>query len=563
MNTNTSSKGLGHLFLTIKSLSIKTKFILLLGFISLSLFGAAYFAKQNYQKVIIGGDSYFEIINNKDLVADILPPPAYLLEAWQVALEMALLKKEETAPLLEKSRKLSDQFISRCHFWQGQIKDEGLRVQVVDQLIPSGLEFVRIRDEVFIPAVLAGNQKEVQNALELLNKAYQAHRLAVDKLSELANQQSRLIEVDATTQLSNTTKVVFFIFASALIMVVMLTWLVALSVTRPLSNSVEIAKKLATGNLNVDIQSASNDEVGQLLKAMKDMVGKLANVITEVRLSSTGLFSASAQVSDTAQKINQASNLQATSVKDTTASIELMSSAITQNAENTKVTGGIATTSAGQAVQGGAAVKETVEAMRSIAGKIGIIDDIAYQTNLLALNAAIEAARAGEHGKGFAVVAAEVRKLAERSQIAAQEIGALATNSVGKAETAGRLLEEMLPSIQKTSDLVQEIAIASGEQSGGIHQINTAMGQLSQITQQNTNASEELAATAEEMNAQAEQLQNLMSFFKLDATSQVNLAAPVSKNKKNKATGAVQAKVSKAPATTPQSVAAEDEYVSF
>ena len=176
----------------------------------------------------------------------------------------------------------------------------------------------------------------------------------------------------------------------------------------------------------------------------------------------------------------------------------------------------MASTAARQAVEGGEAVGRTVEAMKSIAEKIGIIDDIAYQTNLLALNAAIEAARAGEHGKGFAVVAAEVRKLAERSQVAAQEIGNVAKDSVKLAERAGSLLGEMVPSIRKTSDLVQEIAAASQEQSSGVGQINGAMGQLNQATQQNASASEELAATAEELGSQAEQLQQTMTFFQLD-----------------------------------------------
>ncbi|MCC7415899.1 MAG: hypothetical protein IT176_02075, partial [Acidobacteria bacterium] len=155
----------------------------------------------------------------------------------------------------------------------------------------------------------------------------------------------------------------------------------------------------------------------------------------------------------------------------------------------------------------------TVEAMKQIATRIGIIDDIAYQTNMLALNAAIEAARAGEHGKGFAVVAAEVRKLAERSQVAAQEIGELASGSVKTAERAGTLIDEIVPGIGKTSDLVQEIAAASQEQSAGASQVNTAMSQMSQITQQNASASEELAATAEQMTGQAEQLIELMGFF--------------------------------------------------
>ncbi len=180
------------------------------------------------------------------------------------------------------------------------------------------------------------------------------------------------------------------------------------------------------------------------------------------------------------------------------------------------MTDGIASKAASEAVEGGEAVKETVEAMKAIASKIAIIDDIAFQTNMLALNATIEAARAGEHGKGFAVVATEVGKLAERSQVAAQEIGELATGSVHTAEKAGKLLGEIVPSIGKTSDLVQEIAAASKEQAAGAGQINNAMSQMSKITQQNASSSEELAATAEEMAAQTESLQQLMRFFTVD-----------------------------------------------
>jgi methyl-accepting chemotaxis protein len=176
----------------------------------------------------------------------------------------------------------------------------------------------------------------------------------------------------------------------------------------------------------------------------------------------------------------------------------------------------MATKTSKEAVDGGKAVNNTVVAMKQIAAKIGIVDDIAYQTNLLALNAAIEAARAGEHGKGFAVVAAEVRKLAERSQEAAREIGELAGNSVSTAEHAGKLLDQIVPSIQKTSQLVQEIAVASNEQSESVVQIGDAMGQLTRATQQNASASEELAATSEELSAQAQQLQHSIAFFKTE-----------------------------------------------
>jgi methyl-accepting chemotaxis protein len=291
------------------------------------------------------------------------------------------------------------------------------------------------------------------------------------------------------------------------------------NVVGPIHEVQRIMAALSGGDLSQTITGAYRGDFEELKRAINQTIAKLVEVIGEVRTAADNLTNAAGQVSATAQSLSQSSSEQAASVEETTSSMEQMAASIAQNTENAMVAEGMAGIASSEAAEGGAAVSKTVGDMQSIASKIGIIDDIAYQTNLLALNAAIEAARAGSHGKGFAVVAAEVRKLAERSQVAAQEIGNLASSSVKQAERSGTLLSEMIPIIRKTSDLVQEIASASSEQSSGIAQINGAMSQLNQATQQNASASEELAATAEELGAQAEQLQQTMTFFRMEKKS--------------------------------------------
>ncbi len=293
-----------------------------------------------------------------------------------------------------------------------------------------------------------------------------------------------------------------------------------------LTDVAELLAAFADGDLTRRMERDYQGLFGKVKDSANTTAENLTRVMGEVRAAADALTGAANQVSATAQSLSQAASEQAASVEETTSQIDVMSASISQNSDNAKVTDSRATKASKEAVDGGGAVGQTVVAMKQIAAKIGIVDDIAYQTNLLALNAAIEAARAGEHGKGFAVVAAEVRKLAERSQLAAKEIGELAGSSVTTAERAGSLLDAIVPSIQKTSELVQEIAAASAEQSESVEQIGGAMGQLSKATQQNASASEELAATSEQLSGQAEQLQQSIAFFNIGDDA----PAPVSRH---------------------------------
>lgn len=339
---------------------------------------------------------------------------------------------------------------------------------------------------------------------------------------------------------------------AALLIGVLTAVILTKAITSPILLGVRFAERMSRGDFTQTLDIHQKDEVGTLAASLNDMVGRLSSVVEEVGFSTENVASGSEELSATAENLSQASTEQAANVEEVSASIEEMTANIRQNAENAQQTERIALESSEQAEMSGVAVGQAVGAMKNIAEKISIIEEIARQTNLLALNAAIEAARAGEHGKGFAVVAAEVRKLAERSGEAAREIGDLSTSTVSVSEKAGEMLTKLVPGIQRTAELVQEITAGSSEQLSGAEQINKAVQQLDQVTQQNASASEEMASTSEELSSQAEELQQVMSFFKVNnKSSHVRRALPPAKHTAKERT--MVAKTPKPPAASQES----------
>jgi methyl-accepting chemotaxis protein len=377
---------------------------------------------------------------------------------------------------------------------------------------------------------LASSGKKEDAVKLLVNQETPKWREVRDSLLELIKEQKKTFTVSKEREISgmhsNRTALVIMLLLM-LAAVIVLSSVIARSITQPIGEAMKVVKDLSQGDLRWDIEIKSKDETGMLLSTMMHMVEVLRGVVADVKTAADNVASGSQQLSAGSEHMSQGATEQAASAEEASSSVEEMNSTIKQNSDNALQTEKIALKSAADAAASGKAVFEAVSAMKHIAEKISIIEEIARQTNLLALNAAIEAARAGEHGKGFAVVAAEVRKLAERSQVAASEISKFSATSVEVAEKAGEMLAKLVPDIQKTAELVQEISAASTEQTTGADQINSAIQQLNHVIQQNAGSAEEMASTSEELSSQAEQLKHAVAFFKVDETGGLTIQKKV------------------------------------
>jgi len=358
-------------------------------------------------------------------------------------------------------------------------------------------------------------------AIAILDEIIKMNNEAMDKSKEEAHQAYE----------SGRLMLIGLLLASVLAGIGITTW-IAVTVSKGMRNASTALGAIAEGDLTQDISHNSRDEIGEMLKKMQVMMESLRGIVTNVNMAADNVASGSEEMASSAEQLSQGATEQAASTEEVAASMEEMTSNMQQTADNAKQTNQICKQAGQNAMKSGEVVKKTVTAMREIANKIKVIEEIANKTDLLALNAAVEAARAGEQGKGFAVVASEVRKLAERSQIAAADINALSGQSVQTAEEAGNMLDRLVPDIQKTVELVDEISAAINELLKGAEQVNSAIQQLDQVTQQNSASSEELSSTSEELSSQAAELQDNMSFFKLNKDSMKRKLAVDKKKKK-------------------------------
>ena len=409
-----------------------------------------------------------------------------------------------------------------------RIENEEKKVTIQDAQT-TWAEFIATVDSELLPAVSAGQRAAARDiATGIQEQRYNRFIEQIDSIVMMTGLENDELEAGSEKLVKSLLVAVVVVNGLVFLVIVTVIIMIGRSIISPVTKIADISNRVSQGDLREDqLQDGglySRDEIGQLAQATSKMVTDLSALIRQIRETAQKTVLSARQIASGTELMSQGTTEQAASAEEVSSSVEQMNATIKQNAQNASQTEKMALSSATDATESGKAVLEAVVAMKDIASKISIIEEISRQTNLLALNAAIEAARAGEHGRGFAVVAAEVRKLAERSQSAAAEISTLSGKTTDVAERAGKMLSQLVPDIQQTAALVQEISAASREQAGGAGQIGNAIQQLNNVIQQNAGATEEIASTAQELSNSAEQLDHMVAVFKISEKVQPALS---------------------------------------
>ena len=483
-------------------------------------------------KIMVNGPVYKEIVTNKDLVADILPPPEYIIETFLTAMQMKDEKNSQAVEkLIEKCDALKKDYASRHEFWQHELPAGQIKTELIETSYEPAMEFFNILEKEYIPAVKAHDTAKVDELITgRLKDAYEKHRAAIDNVVRLADAESSTIEKNVQDKIIRF-RISAISFASVIVaLVFLLAFILIRSINQSVSHLSGTIKDIVKHkDLTNRADTNKNDEIGKIGQGINEFLADFENIIFKVKGTSTQVNNASHEVATSSQSLSQLTQEQAASIEEVAATIEQMTSSIKQNVfhadKGREVTMGLVQ----QTDKTRKSTQELLKAMNEISAsskKIGdiivTVNEVAFQTNLLALNAAVEAARAGEQGKGFAVVAEEVRSLAQRSSEAAKQIKGMIEESVNKVMTGDAIVKKSVESLQEIighiddlSQTMEEISSSSNEQATGIDEVNRAISQIDIATQQNASTAEELSSAANMLNNDAEELIDIVKRFKV------------------------------------------------
>jgi methyl-accepting chemotaxis protein len=514
-------------------LKLTHRFIVLIALFSCGFVLYGGWSFKTLDELKVNGPVYQRIVQGKDLIADVLPPPEYIIESYLVTLQLEkATDKSEQSALVDRLVALKKDYDSRHVYWEKESLEPELAQTLLEKAHQPALSFYAIAFDQFIPALQSNDRDAVVAAAARLKQAYEIHRSAIDQVVQLTTKRNEVDEAGARDRIQTATVLSAVIFLGSLVVSFVVATIIARGLIRALggepSYAMEVAGRIAAGDLKTKIDVKAGD--GQsLLAAMKTMQETLAKTVYDIKSAVESVSSGAQQIAAGNEDLSQRTVEQSTSIDESSTSMDRLTAAVRQNTENSRQANQLANTASEVARKGGELVADVVTTMgeinassKKIVDITGVIDGIAFQTNILALNAAVEAARAGEEGRGFAVVASEVRMLAHRSAMAAKEIKQLIDDSVIKVnqgeqlvERAGATMNEIVVSVNRVTGIINEISAASEEQASGIEQINASMHLMDEMTQQNAALVEEAAAAAASLEQQADMLARSVESFSI------------------------------------------------